>query len=284
MEMEYSLQLQNLTKHYQDFTLDSLSFSLPKGSIMGLVGANGAGKSTTMKCILGLVQPDSGTVTVLGQPVNPQRWKNRADVGVVFDECSFPQILTPKELGQVLAGIYPGWDSPGYAALLSRLSLPPKKRIQEFSRGMRMKLSIAAALCHRARLLVLDEPTSGLDPIVRSEILDLFLEYLQDEECSVLISSHITSDLEKVADYITFLDRGRMLLTGSKDELIYGFRVAKGTAEQIAALPREWVAAVRQNRFDTQALVRQPEQLALRFPHLLTDQASLEDILLFLSA
>ena len=225
-----AIELRGLEKHYGDFDL-KLDLTLPSGCILGLVGENGAGKSTTIRLLLGMTRPDAGSIRVLGREKAPLE-----DVGVVLDEPGYPDCLTPRQLGKVLAGIYKNWDAAAYDALLKKLSLPEGKPFKDFSRGMRMKLSIAAALSHKAKLLVLDEPTSGLDPVVRDEVVELFSDFTRDEEHSVLISSHIVSDLEKLCDYVAFLHRGRLLLCEEKDRLREDYVLVQGSREEIDAL------------------------------------------------
>ena len=210
------LEIHHLSKDYGTFRLEDVSFSLPRGVIMGLIGENGAGKSTTINCILGEVQKSGGEITLFGQAQAASEKENKDRIGVVFDENHFPDLFTPKELGQVMAGVYSHWDWAAYHAFLARFSLREDQKIKDFSKGMKVKLAFAVALSHGAELLILDEATSGLDPIVRDEVLDLLLDFVQDERHGVLVSSHITSDLEKVADYITFLHQGKLVFTPGK--------------------------------------------------------------------
>ena len=278
----YILYVENLSKHYPGFSLD-VTFALPKGSIMGLVGANGAGKSTTLRLLLGLAQPDGGRRVVLGQEDLNRSPAVREEVGVVFDECSFPEILTPAQLGKVLARLHPRWDDGEYRRLLERLELPRGKAVKEFSRGMKMKLSIAAALSHRPRLLLLDEPTSGLDPIVRGQVLDLFQDFIQDEERGILLSSHITSDLERIADYITFMSRGRVLLTEEKDTLVEVYGVIRGPAARMGEVAPGDALGLTATGHGFEGLVRDREAMARKYPDFILDRADLDEIILFLT-
>ena len=278
--MENNLEIHNLTKSYDGFTLDHVSFSLPKGAIMGLIGANGAGKSTTMKLLLDIIRRDSGEITLFGQENTKVDLKQ--DVGVVFDESNFPEALTVDKIETIMRHIYRNWDSKEFNRNLRRFHLPKtKKAIKEFSRGMKMKLSLAVALSHHAKLLLLDEPTSGLDPIVRNEILDIFLEYIEDEECSILLSSHITTDLEKIADYITFINRGKIVLSESKDDLIYNYGVLKGGKEDLRRMNKAGLIGLRENAYGFEALVADKEAAARKYPNAVIDAAGLEDIMLF---
>ena len=218
--MNNALEVSHLTKDYGSFKLDDVSFTVPGGTIMGLIGENGAGKSTTIKCILNLIHRDGGTITVFGRDNREEERAVKEQIGVVLDECLFHDLLQPKQIGKILSSLYPNWDNKLFEHYRKKFGLTENKTVKEFSRGMKMKLAIAAAFATRPRLLILDEATSGLDPVVRDEILDEFLEFIQDEDHAILISSHITSDLEKAADYITYLHNGKVALTGAKDELL----------------------------------------------------------------
>ena len=219
--MTYAIEVSNLRKKVKQFQLNDVSFSLPTGTIMGFVGENGAGKTTTIKCILNLLKKDAGTIKLFGVNSTDDNLAIKEQIGVVLDDIHFPESLTPQQINKFLQKTYINWNPPYYFELLKQLKVPINKPIKEFSRGMKMKLSITIALAHHPNLLILDEPTSGLDPIVRDEILDLFLEFMQDENHSILFSSHITSDLEKIADYITFIHEGEILFSENKDDLLY---------------------------------------------------------------
>ena len=280
--MENILSVTNLQKCYPGFRLE-MTFRMPQGCIMGLVGANGAGKSTVMRLLLGLARPDGGQVEILGCPDLNRRPALREEVGVVFDECSFPEPLCPNQIASVLGKIHPKWDHPYFQSLLKRLELPGERAVKDFSRGMKMKLSIAAAMAHHPRLLLLDEPTSGLDPIVRGEVLDLFLDFIQEEDHGVLLSSHITSDLEKVADYITFVDRGRTLLTEEKDTLVETYGVLKGPAARIGEIAPGDAIGLTQTGHGFEGLVQDKAAAAAKYPDFIVDWANLEEIILYLA-
>lgn len=273
-----ALKLSHVCKEYGDFSLKNVSFALPMGSIMGFIGENGAGKSTTINAILGLIRRDGGEIQVLGRPVDQRPDPElKQQLGVVLDEAGFPQAMTARQVGRMLAGCYKNWDQKGFEEYLKRFSLPDKKPIREFSRGMKMKLELAAALSHGARLLILDEATSGLDPVVRDEIIDLLLEFIQDENHAVLISSHITSDLEKVCDYVTFIHRGEILYSEEKDALLERMCVVKCSAQQLERLDKKAVHGVRRGQFGAEVLAER----ALVPADLMADPATLEDIIVF---
>lgn len=248
---------------------------------MGLIGENGAGKSTTIKCLLGLTRGDSGRVALLGQENGGRDRAVMEDVGVVLDEAMFHDSLTAVQAGNILRRLYRRWDPALYQRYLSQFELPERKEIKTFSRGMKMKLAIAAALSHHPKLLILDEATSGLDPVVRDEILDEFLNFIQDEEHAVLISSHITSDLEKAADYVTYLHQGRVVLQGAKDELLDSYGRLVCARSDLERVDRALLAGVRTNQFGCEALVKDRAVFRHAYPDLAVDPVSLEDIMLF---
>lgn len=279
--MENILELQHITKRYADFTLQAVDLQIPKGCIMGFVGENGAGKTTTIKAILNLISLDDGQISVFGKDAIRDGKQIRQDIGVVLSESSFPESLSPMQIAKVLQNIYSNWDQALFESYGKTFHLPFQKRIKDFSRGMRMKLNIAMALAHHPKLLILDEATSGLDPIVRDEILDVFLEFIQDEEHSIFLSSHITSDIEKVADYITFLHQGKIILSETKDDLLDHYGVLKTTPEKFALLDREDYVSYRKSSYTLEALIKDKETVMRKLPNEVIDPASLEDIMLF---
>ena len=272
-------EIRNLSKRYGDFALERVSFDIPRGAIVGLIGENGAGKSTTINCLLGEVAPDGGEIRIFGRDLADESVRDR--IGVVFDENHFPEIFTPAEIGRFMAGIYSDWDAGAYRSRLTNFGLPEDKKTGEFSRGMKVKLAFAVALSHNAEFLVLDEATSGLDPVVRDDILDALLEFVQDERHSVLVSSHITSDLEKIADYMAFLHRGKLVFCLPKDELADEYGVVHCGAADFERLEPEIVVAWRREEFQTRALVRNRVRAAELLPDAIVAPAELDEILLF---
>ena len=250
-----ALELQGLTKHYKDFTLGPLDLTLPGGTICGLIGENGAGKSTTIRLILDMVQRDGGTVTILGRDSRTASVRSKEEIGVVLGSDGIPLCLNAVEVGKVMAGIYRNWDAAAYAELCQKFGLPDKKQYKDYSTGMKMKLCIAVALAHHPKLLLLDEATNGLDPVVRDEVTDLLLDFARDENHSILISSHIVSDLEKLCDIIAFLHKGRLLLCEEKDALREEYALWHGTAAQLAALDTR-AYGKRVTPYGVEALVR----------------------------
>ena len=279
--MTNAMELNHICKSFGDFALRDVSLSLPTGTICGLVGENGAGKSTLIRILMGALRPDSGSAVTLGVDTSDPAFPEvREDIGIVLDEGCFPETLTAPQMGKIMAAVYRRWQQKTFDNYCKRFALPEKTAFRDYSRGMKMKLTIAVALSHQAKLLVLDEATAGLDPIVREEILDLFYEFTRDESHSVLISSHILSDLEKICDYIAFLHQGQLLFCQEKDTLLERYGIFNDTAEQAEALRPEAVAAKETTPYGgVRALVRRdlaPAGFRLEKP-------TVEDIILFLA-
>ncbi len=249
-----ALEIKNVCKSFSEFYLDNINLTLPSGCIMGLIGENGAGKSTTIKLILDMLHKDSGTITILGKDNGKDISLTKEDVGVVMDEIGMPECLTAKQIGKVMKHTFRNWNEDEYARLLQKLSLPDNKPFKDFSRGMKMKLGIAVAMSHGARLLLLDEPTSGLDPVVRDEVVDMFYDFTRDENHSILISSHIVSDLEKLCDYVAFLHKGKLLLCEEKDALLSEYGIIHCTVEQLSELNKE-IKYKKETPYGTEAIV-----------------------------
>lgn len=274
-----AIEIDGLTKKYDGFTLDNVNFSVAKGSIMGFIGQNGAGKTTTIRALLGIIKRDAGKITMLGKDLDTNETRIKQDISAVFDETPFHESFTPVMVEKILRPLYRNWDSEVYHGLMKRFGLPEKKKIGKFSKGMKMKHQIAAALSHHAKLLIMDEATTGLDPVVRSEILDIFLSYLQDEDNSILLSSHITSDLEKIADSLTFIDNGRILLTGFKDDILLSHSIMKCTKAQYGELEREDFVSARVTDFGADVLTADRKNCEKKYSGLVFDSASLDDIM-----
>ena len=275
-----AIELSHINKSFGDFAIRDLNLTVPSGTICGLVGENGAGKSTTIRLLMGALRPDSGTASVLGTDVSSPEFREvKEDVGVVLDEAYFPESLNAVQVGKIMAATYRRWDQKLYDGYLKRFDLPPSKQFKDFARGMRMKLAIAVALSHQPKLLVLDEATAGLDPIVRDEVLDIFNEFTREEDHSILISSHILSDLEKLCDYIAFIHQGNLLFCEEKDRLLEEYGIFTDSAEQLECLLPEAIVAREPNGYGgVRALIRRdlaPAGFQLEKP-------SVEDIVLFL--
>ena len=278
---ENILEIRELSKDYGDFVLDKISFSLPRGVIMGLIGENGAGKSTTINCILNEIQKSSGTIRIFGKDHSTDEIEIKDKLGVVFDENHFPDIFTPEEIGKFMSGIYSAWEWQLYHQFLEKFELPKDKKIKDFSKGMKVKLAFAVALSHNAELLILDEATSGLDPIIRDDVLDMLIDFVQDESHSVLVSSHITSDLEKVADYITFIHKGKLIFTQDKDTLIDNYGLISCGAAVFDTINKSEVIAYRKEDYQFKVLVYNRTKAAKQYPNAIVSPATIEEIMLF---
>ena len=275
-----AIKLSHINKSFGDFAIRDLNLTVPSGTICGLVGENGAGKSTTIRLLMGVLRPDSGTASVLGADVSSPEFRDvKEDVGVVLDEAYFPESLNAVQVGKIMAATYRRWDQKLYDSYLKRFDLPEKKQFKDFSRGMRMKLAIAVALSHQPKLLVLDEATAGLDPIVRDEVLDIFNEFTREEDHSILISSHILSDLEKLCDYIAFIHKGDLLFCEEKDQLLEQYGIFEDSRENLDCLQPEAIVAREESRYGgVRALVKRdlaPTGFRLEKP-------TVEDVVLFL--
>ena len=275
-----AIDVQQISKYYPGFAMQDVSFTLPQGSILGLVGENGAGKSTLIRLLMGASPVDGGCISVLGTDnQSPSFDQVKEDIGVVLDEAYFPEVLTAKQVGKIMSHTYRNWDQGLFERYLRRFSLPLDKVFKDYSRGMRMKLAIAVALSHKPKLLILDEATSGLDPMVRDEILDIFNEFTREEDHSILLSSHIVSDLEKICDYIAFLHRGKLLLFEEKDRLLEEYAVVHVTGEQLDTLPSAAIVRQRTLPYGSEVLCRR----SLLPEHIKPERTTLEEIILFLA-
>lgn len=273
-----ALEIRDLTKTYQGFQLDHVNLTLPQGCIMGLIGENGAGKSTTIKLILDMIRRDSGTITVLGKDNRENIQLTKQEIGVVLDDVGIPECLNAKQVGKIMRHTFENWDDAVYNRYLTQLSIPKDKSFKEFSKGMRMKLGIAVALSHHPKLLILDEATSGLDPVVRDEVIEMFGEFTRDETHSVLISSHIVSDLEKICDYIAFLHQGKLLLCEEKDLLLEQYVMIQCTKEQFSHLDPSAVKGKKISPYGVQALAlrdKVPAEMSVL-------PVSIEDLFIFM--
>lgn len=274
-----SIVVQGLCKSFGDFLLDNVSFEVPKGRIVGFIGENGAGKSTTINLILNELKKDSGKIEVLG--VDHTTASIRDEIGVVFDECNFHEVFNARDIGKIFSGIYSTWDEGLYQHYLKQFHIPTNKSIGSFSKGMKMKLSIICAMAHRPKLLILDEATTGLDPVVRDEVLDLFLEFIQDEEHSLFFSSHIISDIEKIADYVILIHQGKIIFEEQKDNLIYNYGIVKCGQERFASISPDDYMISRKTNVCMECLVADKEAFKKKYKNVVVDKATLEDIMLF---
>lgn len=280
-EYENAVEITNLSKKFDGFSMENISFAVPRGSIMGFIGQNGAGKTTTIKAMLNIIAPDSGSIKLLGMDSVQQEISIKERIAAVFDELPFHGELTARDISLILGDIYGEWDNGAFRQCLDRFCLPEKKRIGQFSKGMKMKLQIACALSHNAELLIMDEPTTGLDPVVRNEILDIFQEYIREESHTIFLSSHITGDLERIADSVTFIDKGRLLLTGIKDDIIESHGVIKCTLNDYKKISPEDIISARLTDFGAQVMIADRPLFQSRYSGLIMDSTTLEEIMLF---
>ena len=277
--MENILEAKNLCKKYNQFELKNVNLTLPKGMIMGLIGENGAGKTTTIKSILNLTN-STGEINIFGLNVKKYDKKIKQDIGVVLNENFFSEYLNPKDINKIVKNIYKNWDEKLYFKYLEDFKLPQNKISKEFSSGMKMKLKIAVALAHHPKLLILDEPTSGLDPVARSEILDIFQDFIQNGENSIFVSSHITSDLEHIADYITFINDGEIVLSKTRDELLEEYGIVKCSKAEFEKINKKDYVKYKVNRYEYDVLVENKSEFKRKYDFNVIDKPTLEDIML----
>ena len=284
MTMTNILTLENVNKKYEksNFSIRNISFSLPEGSILGFIGENGSGKSTTMNCILNVLRKDSGKIEIFGKEMSDEDTDIRENIGVVYDSNNFPEHLTAEQLADIFEKIYSKWDNTCFEEYMQRFNLPKSQKIKTYSRGMSMKLAIAVALSHESKLLILDEPTSGLDPIMRDEILDVLLEFVKQENHSILLSSHITSDLEKIADYIVFIHDGEIILNKTKDELIYEYGVIRCSENDFVSIATEDILSYMKKDYQIDVLVSDRKLMKKKYKNLIVDNASLDEMMLLM--
>ena len=278
--MENILEIKNLSKKYNGFELRNVNIELPKGIIMGFIGENGAGKTTTIKAILNIISRDSGEIKIFGLDNKDNERKIKEDIGVVLDDSFLSEYLNPADINKIMKNIYKNWDEKLYFKYIEDFKLPKEKISKEYSSGMKMKLKIAVALAHHPKLLILDEPTSGLDPVARNEILDIFQEFIQDEEHGIFVSSHITSDLEHIADYITFINNGEIIFTKTRDELLENYGIVKCSEEQFKKIDKKDYIKYKKNRYEYDVLIEDKYEFKKKYDISVIDKPSLEDIML----
>ena len=275
------VELKGVTKDYGDFKLDQVSFTVPEGSVCGFIGQNGAGKTTTIKLMLDVIKADQGEIRLFGENIEKDSARLREDIGVVFDEMGFHEFMTGRDINIMMKNIYKNWDEEMFFDYLKRFSLPSRKQCGDFSRGMRMKLQIAVALSHHAKLLIMDEPTSGLDPIVRNEMLQIFREFVIEEDHTILLSSHITGDLEKLADEVVFINAGKIVLSGNKDDILEKHGLLKCKKSELEKISAPLIVNVQPGTFGVEVLVNDRKACEKLYPQMVIEPATLEDIMLF---
>ncbi len=275
--MKNNIEIKKLCKNYDSFSLKNINLNIPSGSIVGLIGENGAGKTTLIKSLLGIIKIDGGDIKLFDKDFKDSTVKE--DIGVVLDNSFFPELLNANDIKSVMNSIYANWDNNLYDKYLKEFNIPFNQAIKTFSKGMRKKLEIAAALAHKPKLLILDEPTSGLDPVVRTEILDIFLNFIQDEKNSILLSTHITSDLEHIADYIVFIDEGKIILNDSRDSILDNYGVLKIEEKDFDKIDKEDIVRFKKNRYNYEILVNDRRKITKKYKNMIVDKATLEDIM-----
>lgn len=280
--MNNVLEISNVTKDYKKFKIDNISFNLPKGYIMGFIGANGAGKTTTIKLILNMIKRESGEIKVFGLDNIREEERIKEQIGVVFDECYYLEDWTINDVEKAVSMFYKNWNSSIYEKYLKEFNLARDKKVKDLSRGMRMKLMIAVAFSHEAKLLILDEPTSGLDPVARDEFLDILRDYIEDEEKSVIFSSHITSDIEKIADYITYINNGKIIFTGEKDEFLEKYCIIKGGKEDITESQKKEIIGLRMHSTGFEGLIELKKAVGFS-SKVIIEKASLDEIMIYMN-
>lgn len=275
-----ALKITGLCKNYGDFSLKDINLAVPEGTVVGLVGENGAGKTTTIKASLDLIKKDSGKVSFFGKEMSEDPLGIRSDIGVVFDSLHFSYGLNIEKIEKICSAVYDNWDKKVFEEYIEKFSLPEKKIIKEFSTGMKMKLNLAIGLSHNARLLIMDEPTSGLDPVVRDDILEIFLDFMQEEKHSILLSSHITSDLEKIADYIAFIHDGRVIFCMPKNTLLYEYGIIRCSRDDFERVNPKDIIAWRMEDYQCSILVGDRKLAAEKYPNMVIDSPSIDEIML----
>lgn len=278
--MENILEVTNLNKKYSDFELKNINIKLPKGMIMGLIGENGAGKSTTIKSILNIINTNSGEIKIFEKDNKKNEKEIKEEIGVVLDDSFLSEYLTPTDINKIMKKIYRNWDEKLYFEYIEKLKLPKNKMSKEFSSGMKMKLKIAVALSHHPKLLILDEPTSGLDPVARNEILDIFQDFIQDEEKGILVSSHITSDLEHIADYITFISEGKIVFTKTRDELLDNYGIVRCSNEEFEKIDKNDFVKYKKSKYEYDVLVENKFEFKKKYNIEIIDKPTIDDIML----
>lgn len=274
------IELKHVTKNYGDFVLEDVTFSIPEGSVCGFIGQNGAGKTTTINLILDIIRRDSGEIRMFGESIDTDSAHLREDVGVVFDEMGFHEFMTGRDINIMMKNIYKNWDEQAFFDYMKKFSLPTKKKCGAFSRGMRMKLQIAVALSHHAKLLIMDEPTSGLDPIVRNEMIEIFREFVVEEDHTILLSSHITGDLEKLADEVVFINGGKIVLSGNKDEILEMHGVLKCKKDEVSRISPSLIVHKELGTYGAEILVNDRHAAEKLYPDMVMEPAALEQIMI----
>lgn len=280
--MNNVIEIKDLSKTYDKFKLYDINLNIPKGIIVGLIGENGAGKTTLIKSILNLINIDNGNIKIFGKSSKESDAIIKEDIGIVLDNMFFPEILNAKDINLIMKDIYKNWDSDLYFNYLEKFDIPLSKKIKDLSKGMRKKLEIITALVHKPKILILDEPTSGLDPVVRDEILDMFLEFIQDENNTILLSSHITSDLEHIADRIVFIDHGKLIMDEDKDEILDNYGILKCKKDDFKNISKEDIISYKKGKYEYQVLVSNKNKIKRKYKDYVIDKITLDELMVLI--
>ena len=281
--MKNAIEIRNLVKSYSDkFTLGEINLDIPSGIIIGLIGENGAGKTTLIKSILNIIRSDKGNIKIFEKDIKINESEIKENIGVVLDNMFFPELLMPKDINSIMKDVYKNWDEQLFNKYLSEFKLKNNQSIKSMSKGMRKKLEIATALSHHPKLLILDEPTSGLDPVVRKEVLDIFLDFIQDEEHTILLSTHITSDLEHIADKIIFINQGKVVLDQSRDDLLDNYGILKCDVDKFDTISKDDIIAYKKNKYDCEILVNDINKIKKKYKDFIVDKITLEELMVLM--
>ena len=281
--MKNAIEIRNLVKNYGNkFTLGEINLDIPSGIIIGLIGENGAGKTTLIKSILNIIRLDKGNIKIFEKDIKINESEIKENIGVVLDNMFFPELLMPKDINSIMKDVYKNWDEQLFNKYLSEFKLKNNQSIKSMSKGMRKKLEIATALSHHPKLLILDEPTSGLDPVVRNEVLDIFLDFIQDEEHTILLSTHITSDLEHIADKIIFINQGKVVLDQSRDDLLDNYGILKCDGDNFDTISKDDIIAYKKNKYDCEILVNDINKIKKKYKDFIVDKITLEELMVLM--
>lgn len=277
-----TIEIKKLNKKYNNFELNINNLKIESGQIIGIIGENGAGKTTLIKSLLGIIKPEFESIKILGKDILTNDEEIKENIGVVLDNMFFPEILTTLDINNIMKNIYKNWDALLFLNYLEKFNIPKNKQIKTLSKGMRKKLEIATSLSHNPKLLILDEPTSGLDPIVRNEVLEIFQNFIQDEEHTIILSTHITSDLEHIADQILFINEGNIILNELKDEIIDNYGILKCNLSDISKIDKEDIVSRKQNKYNYEILIKEKSKLSKKYKNFIIDKITLEDLMLLM--
>ena len=281
--MNNAIEIRKLKKKYDNnFELGEINLDIPSGYVIGLIGENGAGKTTLIKSILNIINTDTGEIKIFNKDNKKYDYLTKENVGAVLDDMFFPEILTANDINIIMKGIYKNWDEKLFYKYLDDFKLTNNKKIKELSKGMRKKLEIATSLAHHPKLLILDEPTSGLDPVVRDDILDIFLKFIKDEEHTILLSTHITSDLEHIADKIVFVDKGQIILNESKDELLDNYGILKCDIDSFNKISKEDIVSYKKNKYNYEILISDKDKMKKKYKDFIIDKITLDELMILI--